>query len=81
MTERPDEVDLMRNVVKKLELGVDVPLVIDTTELDVLEAALKTAPGRCMINSTHLESGRAKADKVLQLAKDAQRGRHRPDHR
>lgn len=69
VTERPDEVDLMRNVVKKLELGVDVPLVIDTTELDVLEVALKTAPGRCMINSTHLESGRAKADKVFELAR------------
>jgi 5-methyltetrahydrofolate--homocysteine methyltransferase len=70
VTERPDEVELMRKVVKKLELGVDVPLVIDTTELDVLEAALKTAPGRCLINSTHLESGRAKADRVFQLAKD-----------
>jgi 5-methyltetrahydrofolate--homocysteine methyltransferase len=69
VTERPDEVDLMRNVVKKLELGVDVPLVIDTTELDVLEVALKTAPGRCLINSTHLESGRAKADKIFSLAK------------
>ncbi len=70
VTERPDEVDLMRNVVKKLELGVDVPLVIDTTELDVLEAALKTAPGRCLINSTHLEAGRTKADKVFALAKE-----------
>ena len=69
VTERPDEVDLMRKVIKKLELGVDVPLVLDTTELDVLETALKTAPGRCMINSTHLESGRAKADQVFQLAK------------
>src|SRR5512146_3022775 len=70
VTERPDEVDLMRKVVKKLELGVDVPLVIDTTELDVLEAALKTAPGRCLINSTHLEAGRSKADKVFELAKE-----------
>lgn len=70
VTERPDEVDLMRNVVKKLELGVDVPLVIDTTELDVLETALKTAPGRCLINSTHLEAGRSKADKVFRLAKE-----------
>jgi len=50
-------------------MGVDVPLVIDTTELDVLEVALKTAPGRCLINSTHLESGRAKADKIFSLAK------------
>jgi 5-methyltetrahydrofolate--homocysteine methyltransferase len=59
----------MRKVVKKLEMGVDVPLVIDTTELDVLEVALKTAPGRCLINSTHLESGRGKADKIFTLAK------------
>ncbi len=71
VTERPDEVELMRNVVKKLEMGVDVPLVIDTTELDVLEVALKTAPGRCLINSTHLESGREKADKIFTLAKTA----------
>ena len=70
VTERPDEVELMRKVVKKLEMGVDVPLVIDTTELDVLEVALKTAPGRCLINSTHLESGREKADKVFKLAKE-----------
>ncbi len=69
VTERPDEVDLMRNVVKKLEMGVDVPLVIDTTELDVLEVALKTAPGRCLINSTNLEAGCEKADKFFALAK------------
>ncbi|MGC8856482.1 MAG: dihydropteroate synthase, partial [Anaerolineae bacterium] len=70
VTERPDEAGLMRKVVKKLEMGVDVPLVIDTTELDVLEIALKTAPGRCLINSTHLEGGRAKADRVFALAKE-----------
>ncbi len=69
VTERPDEVELMRKTVKKLEMGVEVPLVIDSTELDVLETALKTAPGRCLINSTHLESGRAKADKIFTLAK------------
>ena len=69
VTERPDEVALMRKVVKKLEMGVDVPLVIDTTELDVLETALQTAPGRCLINSTHLEAGRSKADTVFTLAK------------
>ena len=70
VTERPDEAELMRKVVKKLEMGVDVPLVIDSTELDVLEIALKTAPGRCLINSTHLEAGRSKADKVFALAKE-----------
>ncbi len=69
VTERPDEAVLMRNVVKKLAMGVDVPLVIDTTEPEVMETALKTAPGRCLINSTHLEGGRAKADRVFELAK------------
>ena len=69
VTERGDEAALMQKVVKKLAMGVDVPLVIDTTELDVMEVALKTAPGRCLINSTHLESGREKADRVFSLAK------------
>ncbi len=70
VTERGDEPYLMRQVVRKLiTAGIDVPLVIDSTEVDVLETALKTAPGRCLINSTHLEGGRAKADKVFNLAK------------
>ena len=59
----------MRKVVKKLSTGVEVPLVIDTTEPEVMEIALKTAPGRCLLNSTHLEAGRAKADRVFSLAK------------
>ncbi len=71
VTERGDEPFLMRQVVRKLvTAGIDLPLVIDTTEVDVLEVALKTAPGRCLINSTHFESGRAKADKIFALAKE-----------
>jgi 5-methyltetrahydrofolate--homocysteine methyltransferase len=69
VTERPDEVDLMRKTVKKLASGVEVPLVIDTTEPEVLKSALETAPGRCLINSTHLEGGRTKADQIFGLAK------------
>jgi 5-methyltetrahydrofolate--homocysteine methyltransferase len=70
VTERSDEANLMRKVVKKLASGVEVPLVIDTTEPEVMEAALKIAPGRCMLNSTHLESGRDKADRVFALARE-----------
>ncbi len=70
LTERSDEADLMRAVVHKLvTAGIEVPLVIDTTEPEVMEAALKAAPGRCLLNSTHLEGGREKADRVLRLAK------------
>ncbi|HIE57254.1 MAG TPA: methionine synthase [Anaerolineales bacterium] len=68
VTENPDEAGLMTTVVKKLASAVPVPLVIDTTEPDVLEAAFKAAPGRCMVNSTHLEGGRANADRVFDLA-------------
>jgi len=69
VTENPDEIGLMTTAVKKLINAVPVPLVIDTTEPDVLEAALKTVPGRCMVNSTHLEGGRTKADKIFALVK------------
>ncbi len=69
LTERQDEAETIRKVIKKLSPIVKVPLVIDTTELDVLEMALKTAPGRCLINSTNLESGEEKAKKVFALAK------------
>ncbi len=70
VTERPDEDELMRKVVKKLSISLEVPLVIDTTEPHVLKVALQTAPGRCLINSTHLEGGRAKAERVFQLARE-----------
>jgi 5-methyltetrahydrofolate--homocysteine methyltransferase len=69
VTERPDEVELMRKTVKKLASGVEVPLVIDTTEPEVLKSALETAPGRCLVNSTHLEGGRTKADRIFDLVK------------
>ncbi len=69
LTERSDEVDLMRQAVKTLAPVVPVPLIIDSTEADVIETALQTAPGRCLINSTNLESGRAKADRIFDLAR------------
>ncbi len=69
LTEKDNEVELMRKVVKKLANAVPVPLVIDSTEAEVIEIALKTNPGRSLINSTHLESGLEKAGEVLSLAK------------
>ncbi len=69
VTERTDEVSMMRRLVKQLSLAVPVPLIIDSTEVDVIEAALKTAPGKCLINSTNLEAGEAKASKIYALAK------------
>lgn len=68
LTERPDEAEQMRQVVKKLSMGVEVPLMIDTTEADVIEAALSLYPGRGLINSINLENGRQRVDAVLPIA-------------
>lgn len=68
MTERPDEKEQMVTLLKKLTMNVELPLVIDTTEADVLEAALQMYPGRAVVNSVSLEGGRGeKIDKILPL--------------
>ncbi|HQA28837.1 MAG TPA: homocysteine S-methyltransferase family protein, partial [Brevefilum fermentans] len=69
LTERSDEAEQMRMLVKKLSNAVPVPLVIDSTEVEVIETALKANPGRCLINSTHLESGEENADQIFKLAR------------
>jgi 5-methyltetrahydrofolate--homocysteine methyltransferase len=68
MTERPDERDQMTTLVKKLTMNVELPLAIDTTEADVLEATLAMYPGRALVNSVSLEGGRGdKIDRVMPL--------------
>lgn len=68
LTERGDEDEQMRQVVRRLAQSIEAPLAIDSTEPRVLEVALQNYPGRAIVNSIHLESGRAKTDAVLPLA-------------
>jgi 5-methyltetrahydrofolate--homocysteine methyltransferase len=51
--------------VKLLAQSVETPLMIDTTEYDVVEAALKRYPGRATVNSINLENGRERIDRVM----------------
>ena len=67
LTERDDEVEQMRRTVKKLSTAIEAPLVIDSTEANVIEEALKVAPGRCIINSINMERGRVRIDAVMPL--------------
>ena len=69
LTERPDEVEQMEILVKKLSMSVEVPLMIDSTEADVIEAALSLYPGRGLINSINLENGRERIDAVLPITR------------
>lgn len=69
MTERADEAEQMVKLVKTLSMGVEAPLMFDSTETQVLEAALQVYPGRPILNSTSLEGGRGKKiDQTLPLA-------------
>lgn len=68
LTERTDEPEQMARTVKKLAMGIEAPLVIDTTEANVLKAGLEIYPGRAIINSVNMETGRQKIDSVLPMA-------------
>ena len=69
LTERADEADQMAKVVKLLSMSVESPLMIDSTEASVIEAALERAPGRAIVNSINMENGRKRIDAVVPLAK------------
>ncbi|WP_052664608.1 homocysteine S-methyltransferase family protein [Nitriliruptor alkaliphilus] len=59
----------MIEVVDRYATQSTLPLVIDSTQSDVVEAALLRLGGRAVINSVNLEDGRNKADLLLPLAK------------
>ena len=69
LTERQDEDDQMSAVVKRVSLTQPAPIQVDSTEPEVIRAALETIPGRAIVNSINLEAGRDKADVVVPLAK------------
>ncbi|MGI0001492.1 MAG: dihydropteroate synthase, partial [Nitrososphaeraceae archaeon] len=54
-TERSDELNVMTKLVKRLSLEIDAPLVLDSTDPAVIEAAVKQIPGKPIINSINLE--------------------------
>ena len=64
VTERDDEMDMMVKLVKKLSLEVEAPLVIDSTDPAVVEAAIRQIPGRPMINSINLEGDGSRFSKL-----------------
>ncbi len=56
-------------IVDRFATQSTLPLVIDSTQIDVIETALLRLGGRAVINSVNLEDGRVKADVLLPLAK------------
>lgn len=62
-----DEKEMMLNVVTELTQITSLPLSIDSSHVEVVEAALRIYPGRALINSISLEKD--KALKLMPLAK------------
>ena len=66
-TERSDEREFMLNLVKRLSLEIDAPLVIDSTDPEVIETAIKQIPGRPIINSINLEGDGSRFAKLAPI--------------
>lgn len=64
-----DETADMLGLLRPMVQQVTLPIMIDSTQLDVVEAALKVVPGRAIINSINLEDGEGKADELCRLAR------------
>ncbi|MGH7623191.1 MAG: dihydropteroate synthase, partial [Gemmatimonadaceae bacterium] len=69
VTERADEAVQMAEVVRLLSMSVESPIMIDSTEVDVIQAALEHVPGRAIVNSINMENGRKRIDSVLPVVK------------
>ncbi len=66
---RPERDD-MATLVPQFARQVKLPLLIDSTEPEVIEVALQAHGGRCVINSVNLEDGGARLRQVARLARD-----------
>jgi len=64
-----DGVEDMEEVVSRFVQHVAAPLMIDSTQTDVMEAGLKRAGGKCILNSMNLEDGEEKFAEICNLAR------------
>jgi len=65
-----DGVRDMSELVGRLVTNVNLPLMLDSTEWQKMEAGLKKAGGKCILNSTNYEDGDERFFKVLELARN-----------
>jgi 5-methyltetrahydrofolate--homocysteine methyltransferase len=65
-----DGVADMHELVSRLVTNVKIPLMLDSTEWEKMEAGLQHAGGKCLLNSTNYEDGNERYLKVLELAKE-----------
>ena len=64
-----DEMEDMTTFLDILVKKVKVPLMIDSTDAQVIEAALERSQGKAIINSINLEDGEERFEKIIPLVK------------
>ncbi len=64
-----DGVRDMREVVRRFVNALPIPLMLDSTNPQVMEAGLQLAGGRCVLNSMNLEDGEEKLESICRLAR------------
>ncbi len=64
-----DEKGYISTILERIATRVPAPILVDSTEADVVEEALKRIHGRAIINSINLEDGEKRTSKVLHMAK------------
>jgi 5-methyltetrahydrofolate--homocysteine methyltransferase len=64
-----DGVGDMRQVVRRYVNSIKAPLMLDSTNPDVMEAGLRLAGGKCVLNSMNLEDGEERIAHICGLAK------------
>lgn len=62
-----DEKEMMLKAIQKVSMVSDLPLCIDTSYVEVMEAALRAYPGRALVNSVSME--KEKVEKLLPLVR------------
>jgi 5-methyltetrahydrofolate--homocysteine methyltransferase len=64
-----DEKGYITSILERIATRVPAPILVDSTEADIVEEALKRIPGKAIINSINLEDGEKRTSKVLPMAK------------
>jgi 5-methyltetrahydrofolate--homocysteine methyltransferase len=65
-----DGVADMHELVSRLVTNIKIPLMLDSTEWEKMEAGLQHAGGKCILNSTNYEDGEPRFVRVIELAKE-----------
>ena len=59
----------MREIIIRFNQQITIPLVIDSTEANVIEEALRRIGGKAVVNSINLEDGEERINKIVPLCK------------